>query len=382
MPGSKFSKLEISVEAAYLERVQSGEFQLDEVQLELAVRLDQLRKALEAQPVAAKSSALGWLLSRKAKKHPITGLYIWGSVGRGKSVLMDMFFQYTRFEPKRRVHFHDFMEDAQQRIHQHRLDFKEGKTKEEDPIPPVARAVAAEAMLLCFDEFSVTDIADAMILGRLFQGLFNAGTVIVATSNVAPDDLYRDGLNRQRFFPFIELLKSRCAEFRLDARTDYRLEKLSRAPVYMAPLGEKATKGMNAAWAAMTGDGEGAETSITVKGRKVVVPKAHDGVARFSFEDLCGKPLGSQDYLALARKFHTIFIDNVPIMAIEHRNMAKRFINLIDTLYDQGIKLVVSAEANPHALYNGKSGTESFEFERTASRLIEMQSENYLAEQK
>jgi cell division protein ZapE len=380
VPGSKLVRSENSVAQAYRDKVAAGTFQLDPVQLALSEKFDELRILLEARPVASKSSALGWLLSRRNKQQPITGLYIWGSVGRGKSMLMDMFFNSVQFTPKRRVHFHDFMEDAQQRIHQHRQDFKEGKTKEEDPIPPVARALASEAMLLCFDEFSVMDIADAMILGRLFQGLFKAGAVIVATSNVAPDNLYKDGLNRQRFIPFIELLKSHCAEYMLDARTDYRLEKLSKAPVYMAPLGDKSAKGMAAAWERMTGGAKGAATSLTVKGRKVVVPLAHEGVARFGFDDLCGKPLGSQDYLALARKFHTIFIDDVPIMAIEHRNQAKRFINLIDTLYDQGIKLVISAEANPHALYSGKRGTESFEFERTASRLIEMQSEKYLAE--
>lgn len=380
MPGSKFVQSEMSVEQAYREKVASGAFQLDPVQADLAAELDNLRILLEARPPVSKSSALGWLLSKRRKKQAIEGLYIWGSVGRGKSMLMDLFFSSVRFEPKRRVHFHDFMEDAQQRIHQHRQDFKEGKTKEEDPIPPVARAMALEAMLLCFDEFSVTDIADAMILGRLFQGLFDAGAVIVATSNVAPDNLYRDGLNRQRFIPFINLLKAHCKEHMLDARTDYRLEKLSKAPVYMAPLGEKSRIGMDAAWERMTGGAQGEAASVTVKGRKVVVPRAHEGVARFEFDDLCGKPLGSQDYLALARKFHTIFVDDVPIMAIEHRNLAKRFINLIDTLYDQGIKLVISAAANPHALYIGKSGTESFEFERTASRLIEMQSEKYLSE--
>jgi cell division protein ZapE len=380
VPGSQSVRTENVVVQAYRDKVASGTFQLDPVQLELCEGLDVLREELESRPVASKSSALGWLLGRRNSQQPTRGLYIWGSVGRGKSMLMDLFFNAVQFSPKRRVHFHDFMEDAQQRIHQHRQDFKDGKTKEEDPIPPVARALGSEAMLLCFDEFSVTDIADAMILGRLFQGLFKAGVVIVATSNVAPDNLYKDGLNRQRFLPFIELLKSNCREYMLDARTDYRLEKLSKAPVYMAPLGVKSEKGMAAAWERMTDGAVGVASSITVKGRKVVIPLEYEGVARFSFEDLCGKPLGSQDYLALARKFHTIFIDNVPIMAMEQRNQAKRFINLIDTLYDQGVKLVMSAEANPHALYSGRHGTESFEFERTASRLIEMQSEKYIAQ--
>jgi len=382
VPGSKVSQSIHSVQSAYLARVQTGELQSDDVQANLAIILDGLRQSLETSQLASKSSSLGWLFGKKNKEQMLKGLYIWGSVGRGKSMLMDLFFSTTSFEPKRRVHFHDFMEDAQRRIQQHRQDFKDGKTKEEDPIPPVAAQLASEAMLLCFDEFSVTDIADAMILGRLFQGLFKAGGVVVATSNVAPDDLYRDGLNRQRFLPFIDLLKEHCEICELDARTDYRLEKLSKAPVYLAPLGKKSEIAMNEAWLRMTGGNPTEKQSITVKGRKVPVPHAFEGLARFSFSDLCERPLGSQDYLAIARKYHTVFIDNVPMMDVSHRNLAKRFINLIDTLYDQKVKLVISAEANPHALYQAKNGVEAFEFERTASRLIEMQSQKYIGEEK
>jgi cell division protein ZapE len=369
----------IAIEDAYRERIHMGELQLDRVQLELAMRLEALRLALEDSRLSSKSSSLGWLFNKRQKKEKLKGLYIWGSVGRGKSMLMDLFFANVEFTPKRRVHFHDFMADAQERIHQHRQDHLAGKNKEEDPIPPVAAGMAREAMLLCFDEFSVTDIADAMILGRLFKVLFEKGVVVIATSNVAPDDLYRDGLNRQRFLPFITILKDHCEVVELDARTDYRLEKLSKAPVYLAPLGPKAKSAMDEAWRRMTGGADETSETLVIKGRKLDASRVHDGLARFTFAELCQKPLGAQDYLAIARRFHTVFIDDIPMMGLSDRNAAKRFINLIDAFYDQKIRLVVTAAANPHALYQGKTGTEAFEFQRTASRLIEMQSAEYLA---
>lgn len=379
MPGTSSDTPRLSIGDAYSRRISSGELQSDPVQQELAVRLEEIRLALEARKLSSKSSSLGWLFSKRQKTATQKGLYVWGSVGRGKSMMMDLFFARTDFTPKRRVHFHDFMADAQERIHLHRQEHLAGKNKEDDPIPPVARELAREAMLLCFDEFSVTDIADAMILGRLFQGLFREGAVIVATSNVAPDDLYRDGLNRQRFIPFIDLLKENCDVFELDARTDYRLEKLSKAPVYLAPLGPRAAKAMDDAWLRMIGGNQEKPETLTIKGRKLKISRAFEGLARLTFAELCQKPLGAQDYLAIARRFHTVFVESVPMMGQEDRNAAKRFINLIDAFYDQKIKLVISAAANPHALYQGKSGTEAFEFQRTASRLIEMQSTEYLA---
>lgn len=364
---------------AYLARVAEGHLDDDPVQRQLAVRLDQLSLELENRRLSSKSSSLGWLFGKRGRREPVRGLYIWGSVGRGKSMMMDMFFAKTQFDPKRRAHFHDFMADAQARIDAHRKAFKRGEVKEDDPIPPVGRELAREAQLLCFDEFSVNDIADAMILGRLFQAMFANGVVIVATSNVAPDELYKDGLNRQRFVPFIDLIRERCETFELDARTDYRLEKLASAPVYIAPLGSKAERAMEAAWTRLAGNGEVGGDTLVVQGREVAVPMARDGVARFSFEDLCARPLGAQDYLAIARRFHTVFIDRIPIMGLAERNLAKRFINLIDALYDNRNRIVVSAAASPHALYQAESGVEAFEFQRTASRLIEMQSEEYLA---
>lgn len=363
----------------YLEKVKSGMLQLDPIQARLAARLDQLNDALESEKLSSKSSALGWFFGKGDKYKKTKGLYIWGSVGRGKSMLMDLFFELAKVEQKKRVHFNDFMADAQVRIQEQRDAYKNGASKEEDPIPPVARALAKEAKLLCFDEFTVTDIADATILGRLFSGLFDAGSIVVATSNVAPDDLYKDGLNRQRFLPFIELLKSNCEEFELDAKTDYRLEKLSKARIYSAPLGKRSSETMDLLWKEFAGEEKPEVEFILHKGRKIIVPAAVGGVAKFSFDDLCKKPLAGADYLAITRKYHTIFLENVPLMSGEKRNEAKRFILLIDTLYDRNIKLIISAAANPHALYQGQGGTEAFEFQRTASRLIEMQSSDYLA---
>ena len=360
-------------------RIRKGEIEQDPVQAELARDLDELAAKLETRTLASKSSSLGWLFSRQKKAEPIRGMYIHGAVGRGKSMLMDLFFRSVHLKTKRRAHFHDFMADAQERIHRQRQAFKNGETKEEDPMPPVARELAAEAMLLCFDEFTVTDIADAMILGRLFKGLFEAGVVVVATSNVAPDDLYKDGLNRQLFLPFIGILKTHCSVHWLDARTDYRLEKLSKAPVYISPLGDEAEIAMEEAWQRMTAGSPAAPGELEVKGRKVPVPMAAGGSARFTFADLCEQPLGARDYLAITRNYHTVFVENVPLMDRSVQNHAKRFINLIDTLYDNGTRLVISAEGPPEALYSANSGTEAFEFSRTVSRLHEMQSVEYLA---
>ena len=360
-------------------RIRKGEIEQDPVQATLARKLDDLAAKLETRTLASKSSSLGWLFSRQKKAEPIRGLYIHGAVGRGKSMLMDLFFRSVNLKKKRRAHFHDFMADAQERIHRQRQAFKNGETKEEDPMPPVARELAAEAMLLCFDEFTVTDIADAMILGRLFKGLFEAGVVVVATSNVAPDDLYKDGLNRQLFLPFIGILKTHCSVHWLDARTDYRLEKLSKAPVYISPLGDEAEIAMEEAWQRMTAGSPAAPGELEVKGRKVPVPMAAGGSARFTFADLCEQPLGARDYLAITRNYHTVFVENVPLMDRSVQNHAKRFINLIDTLYDNGTRLVISAEGPPEALYSADSGTEAFEFARTVSRLHEMQSVEYLA---
>jgi len=348
---------------AYRRAVEDEVLKADPAQEAAAEKLSALARAL-------KSHTSGFSLFARKLPAP-RGLYIWGDVGRGKSMLMDLFFQAAPVKPKRRVHFNAFMLDVHSRIHAERARGEEG-----DPIVPVGRALAAGARLLCFDEFQVGDIADAMILGRLFEQLFAAGTVIVATSNVAPDRLYEGGLNRQLFLPFIAELKQRLEVVELSGPTDYRLQRLSGLPVYLTPLGQQADAAMDAAWKRLTNSSHGKPASLTVMGRKLVVPQAARGVARFSFHDLCEKPLAGADYLAIAQDFHTLLIDRIPVMGEDKRNEARRFMLLIDSLYDEGVKLVCSAAAAPEALYPSGDGAESFR--RTASRLAEMGSEDYL----
>ncbi len=368
-----------SVAHRYRHLVETSGIRRDAAQEKAVAALDRLIGEISSSRLAAKSSALGWLFARRQeRKKPIMGLYIHGGVGTGKTMLMDMFFELVPSRRKRRAHFNDFMTDVHDRIDAHRKALKRGEAKGDDPIPPVAAAIAEEARVLCFDEFTVTDIADAMILSRLFSALFSLGVVLVATSNVAPHDLYRDGLNRQLFLPFIDLLEEHLQVLRLDSGIDYRQEKLSRLPVYLTPLGAETDRRMDEAWKiAANGDAE-APVDLTVKGRIVHVPRAVRDVARFSFADLCEKPHGARDFLAMAARFHTIFIDHIPVLEQAHRNEIKRFILLIDTLYDRHARIVVSAEAAPEKLYAGRRGTEAFEFERTASRLIEMQSHEWL----
>ncbi|MBZ9736990.1 cell division protein ZapE [Mesorhizobium sp. CA18] len=368
-----------TVRQRYEHLVQSGAAERDPAQERIVAALDRLIDEISAKRLAHKSSALGWLFAAKRQpREPVKGLYIHGGVGRGKTMLMDMFFELLPVRRKRRVHFNDFMADVQDRIQKHRQARKEGAVKEDDPIPPVARALADEAWVLCFDEFSVTDIADAMILSRLFSALFANGVVLVATSNVAPENLYRDGLNRQLFLPFISLLERNAHVMTLDAEKDYRQEKLNRQPVYVTPDDAAAERALDEAWKAMTHGQQIGEVTLTLKGRQLVVPRAAGDAARFSFADLCEKPLGARDYLAIAGRFSTVFIDHVPVLGEGKRNEAKRFILLIDTLYDHRMRLVMSAAAPPERLYTAKRGTEVFEFERTASRLVEMQSRDWL----
>ncbi|MEJ6785231.1 cell division protein ZapE [Aminobacter sp. Piv2-1] len=369
----------VTVRQRYDHLVELGTVRPDSAQLAIVAALDRLIDEISDKRLARKSSALGWLFARgKPQREPIKGLYVHGGVGRGKTMLMDMFFELVPVKHKRRVHFNDFMADVHDRIQKQRAARKNGKSRDDDPIPPVAAQLAEEAWVLCFDEFSVTDIADAMILSRLFSALFARGVVLVATSNVAPRDLYRDGLNRQLFLPFIGLLEANSRVLNLDADTDYRLEKLDRVPVYLTPLGEAADRDMDKAWAKITHGVAAEPATVAVKGRKVAVPAAVGHAARFSFADLCDKPLAARDYLAITAHYKTIFVDHVPVMAEANRNEAKRFILLVDTLYDQHIRLVISAAASPDKLYVGKRGHEAFEFDRTSSRLIEMQGAEWL----
>jgi cell division protein ZapE len=368
-----------SIREHYAALIAAGEIERDPAQEAVLAALVQLETRLAAHRLARKSSSLGWLFGRQDPKEPLKGLYLYGDVGRGKTMLMDLFFEASPVVRKRRAHFHEFMADVHERVHAWRQKLKRGEVKGDDPIAPVAAAIAEEAWLLCFDEFHVTDIADAMILGRLFTRLFEQGVVLIATSNVAPDDLYRDGLNRDLFLPFIALLQERMTVMRLDARTDFRLEKLAGAPIWYVPADAAADAAMDQAWRRLTGGLHGAAYEVSSKGRLIHVPRAARGVARFSFPDLCERPLGALDYLKLAHEFHTILIDRIPVMDFFRRNEARRFITLIDTLYDQAVKLVASAEAEPDALYRADNGNEAREFRRTASRLIEMRSESYLA---
>ncbi|ASP35562.1 cell division protein ZapE [Labrenzia sp. VG12] len=370
-----------ALSARYDALVASGEISEDPVQREAVRQLDLLNTRLAETRLASKKSSLGWLFANKKNQlwASVQGLYMWGGVGRGKTMLMDLFYEVTVIRRKRRVHFHEFMTDVHERIHEHRQAHKRGEVKGDDPIPPVAAQIADETRLLLFDEFSVTDIADAMILGRLFTQLFERGVIVVATSNVEPSKLYKDGLNRQLFVPFIQMLSSKVEILHLDSPTDYRLEKLAGAPIYITPLGEASTAQMDALFTKLTHGMKPHAEELENKGRKIPVPVVASGAARFTFDDLCMQPLGASDYLRIANAYSTVFLDNVPVLSRARRNEAKRFINLIDTLYDNGIKLVVSAEAEPQDLYVGEDGTEAFEFDRTASRLIEMRSEAYLA---
>jgi cell division protein ZapE len=307
----------------------------------------------------------------------LRGIYLWGGVGRGKSMLMDLFFAHATTEPRRRVHFHEFLIEVHAAIHTHR------QHSGDDPIPVVAAVVAASAKLLCFDEMQVRDVADAAILSRLFTALFEAGTMIVATSNRPPADLYKDGLNRQLFLPFIALLEDRLDIVPLNGPVDYRLDRLGGAPTYYVPNGPEATAALSDAFFRLTDFPVEdrvrvpSETIAVPGGRSLFVPKAIKGVAVFSFSRLCRAALGAADYLAVARRFHTVILVGVPVMGPANRNEAARFVTLIDELYEHRVKLLIAADAPPQELYPAGDG--AFEFERTVSRLQEMQSADYLA---
>jgi len=360
------------------QRVDAGSLNPDPDQERAAAALSALSGRLEGWKPGAKT------LFGKTKPAP-KGLYLWGGVGRGKSMLMDLFIETAPVASRRRAHFHEFMQGAHARINRWRSLSKADRRRQpeyvkgagEDPIPPVARSLASEARLLAFDEFHVTDIADAMILGRLFEHLFAEGVVIVATSNRHPDDLYRDGINRQLFLPFIDLLKDRLDVMELDGGVDHRLRQLEAAPVYYCPLGADADHAMDLAWERLTSGATPQRCLLEVQGRELVVEREVAGVARFTFPELCARPLGAGDYLAIAARFHTVLLDRVPKLSPDKRNEAKRFVTLIDALYEARTKLVMSADAEPDDLY--PSGDGAFEFERTASRLMEMRTHEYLA---
>lgn len=297
------------------------------------------------------------------------GVYLWGGVGRGKSLLMDCFFDTVPYQRKRRVHFHAFMQEVHARLHSAR------QSHARDAIAPVAKAIAAEARLLCLDEMQITDIADAMIVGRLFEGLLAAGSVIVTTSNLAPQDLYRDGLNRHLFLPFIALIAERLDVIALDSATDYRLGRVKAHETFLTPLSPETDARLQDLWRRLTDTEKGEPVEIDVLCRKLHVPQAAHGCARFSFAELCERPLGPPDYLALAHNFRTVFVEHIPALGPDRRNEAKRFVLLIDTLYDGKVRLAATSAQGPDGIY--PAGDHAFEFGRTASRLKEMQSASW-----
>ena len=374
------------IRTQYASLVATGEIERDAAQEQVLDLLSGLEGRLREHRLARKSSSLGWLFgARERREEPLRGLYLYGDVGRGKTMLMDLFFAASAVKRKRRAHFHEFMSDVHDRVREVRSQIKLGAISGEDPIRLVAAAIAEETWLLCFDEFHVTDIADAMILGRLFTRLFELGVVVVATSNVAPGELYKDGLNRALFLPFIALIEQHMQVMELSARADFRLEKLAGQPVWHLLDGKAATSAgacdtaLDQTWRRLVGGHTGTEVALPVKGRILRVPRAAMGVARLSFHELCEQPLAAADYLTLARTFHTLVLDCIPMMDYDARNAAKRFIILIDALYDNAVKLIASAVAEPDALYRATDGFEAQEFKRTASRLIEMRSQAYLA---
>ncbi|MBS0386578.1 MAG: AFG1 family ATPase [Proteobacteria bacterium] len=352
--------------AAYRARVEAGDLQPDPDQVRAAERLDELGRELALWRPDA------WLGKGAAPR----GLYLYGPVGRGKSMLMDVFFESAPVKKKRRVHFHEFMLAR----HAFLRRARENGQGRDQLIAQAAKEVSDEARLLCFDELQVTDIADAMIIGRLFERLFADEVVIVATSNRPPDELYKNGINRQLFEPFIALLKDKLDLVELAGPRDFRLERLMAAPVYYTPLGPAADEAMNRAWARLTHGAAPQSTTLDVGGRVLKVEREAAGVARFTFEELCARPLGAADYLEIAEFFHTVLLEHIPKLTPSMREEAARFRALIDALYEAKVKLVASADAQPSELY--AVGDQSFEFERTASRLMEMRGKSYLALQR
>ena len=367
-----------SFHAHYQALVSSGAIEADPAQARAAEAFADLEQRLSSYKPIRKQGLFGRLFADKDEPPP-RGLYVHGEVGRGKTMLMDLFFEQSAVTHKRRAHFHEFMAEVHERIFGYRQNIARGEIGDADVIGLTAAAIFDEAWLLCFDEFHVTDIADAMILGRLFAKLFELGTVVVATSNVAPDDLYKGGLNRALFLPFIAQISDHMEVLRLDARTDFRLEKLAGVKMWLLPADGAADAALDKAWAKMTGNAPCKARDISIKGRILRVPCSANGVARFSFADICEKPLAASDYLRLAHDYHTLLVGRIPVMDYADRNAAKRFIALIDTLYDNAVKLMASAEADPVSLYRATEGPEANEFKRTSSRLIEMSSESYLA---
>jgi cell division protein ZapE len=358
----------------------AGEIHADPVQERIVLRLQAVHDQLTAMAAhPARPGLLArWGLGRAPK--PVSGphgLYIWGPVGRGKSMLMDLFFADAPVARKRRVHFHEFMLEVQARLHRRREKLAaEGAPPEADTIVPIARAIAAETRLLCFDEFQVTNIADAMILARLFETLFDEGLTVIATSNRQPDDLYKDGLQRDRFLPFIDLVKQRLEVLELGGDQDYRMNRLRNFDAYLTPLGAWANAKLDEAFRALAAGADGEPRVLRTQGRDVEIPRAAPGVAMAHYLDWCAKPMGAADFLCIAENFHTVIMADIPRMGPDSQDKAARFVTMIDEFYEKKVKFICSAATAPGGLYVDGDG--AFEFQRTVSRLMEMQSPEYL----
>jgi cell division protein ZapE len=358
----------------------AGQVRSDPVQQKIVARLQAVHDQVAAMaPAPAKRgfwARLGFGGDEKPSAGP-HGLYIWGPVGRGKSMLMDLFFDDAPVGKKRRVHFHEFMLEVHDRLHRRREELAaKGAPPEADTIVPIAKAIAQETRLLCFDEFQVTNIADAMILGRLFETLFEEGLTVIATSNRAPDDLYKNGLQRDRFLPFIELLKQRLEILELGGGHDYRMDRIRELDVYLTPLGAWATAKLDEAFRSLSGGADGEPRVLRTQGRDVPVPRAAPGVAMADYMDWCARPMGAADFLCIADHFHTVILAEIPKMGPDSQDKAARFVTMIDSFYERKVKFVCSAAASPDKLYTEGDG--AFEFQRTVSRLMEMQSPEYL----
>lgn len=364
---------------AYDQLISAGEIRIDPNQQQAIALLQQLHTELDLY--SQQMGQTGWRarLSFRNRKRPVPqGIYMWGGVGRGKTMLMDLFYDHSNVAERKHVHFHAFMQEVHRRLHTFREAQKSGKVPESsDSIKALAKVIVGQAWLLCFDEFHVTDIGDAMILGRLFEALFEMGVVIVTTSNRHPNDLYKDGLQRERFLPFIDMLNDKMQVIHLDSDTDYRLERLREMDAYLSPANAQATDKLDSAFKALTIGTEPRKCALDVNGRTIEIEKASEGVGFTTFSALCEKPLGPGDYLAIADAFHTLILDGIPKLGPQNRDYAKRFVTLIDALYDHKSKFICSAEAPPTSLYTKGDG--AFEFERTVSRLLEMQSPEYMA---
>ncbi|WP_380056329.1 cell division protein ZapE [Falsihalocynthiibacter sp. SS001] len=353
-----------TIQDIYAAQVADGTLRSDPAQIAALPELERLRA--DIVEASSKSSGLKGLFSRR--KGTPKGLYLWGGVGRGKSMLMDLFVESLGDIPVRRVHFHAFMQEVQSALHEARSNGTD------DAIVPVAKGIADEIQVLAFDEMQITDIADAMIVGRLFEMLHEQGVAVITTSNRIPDDLYKDGLNRQLFLPFIDRIKDDMVVHELRSNTDYRQDRLAGNRVYFAPNNNEAKRAIEEIWQDFS-NGKGAPLDLTVKARTVHIPAFHNGVARARFYDLCGKMLGPADYLAIAQAARVLILEDIPCLGRSNFNEAKRFVTLIDALYEAKVRLICSAAAQPEMLYLEGEGT--FEFERTASRLREMQSADW-----